>query len=116
VDQTGERRERSKEQRARDRKAGELKFDEAGAEGKNVNLIENRPCRTQDRAVRKQRGIVEGVIDTIVRPQELLDTRGLMLERWDEYILFPEQRLECEELNNSPQIAAALKNGGLPDT
>jgi len=31
----------------------------------------------------------------------------------NEFILFPEERSEVEELRNSPQIAAAIKRGGL---
>jgi len=33
-----------------------------------------------------------------------------------EFILFPEEWKECDELNNSTQIAAATTHGGLPAT
>jgi len=64
----------------------------------------------------KQRGSVNGVIESITKTKWLLDTRGLKQERRNEFILFSEERGEFLELNNSPEIATAIIYGGLPAT
>jgi len=93
---------------------GEFIFVEAGAEERNANLIETRGRGTQDRAVTVagHQGSNEGAPRQST--QRLQDTRGLKPERRIEFILFPEERGEREELSNSPQIAAAIIHGGLP--